>query len=250
MSFKVLKFATIITAILVTVVPDPADALVAQSASSAMRSDNFVGDSNSNKTELKKLQKERERQRKEEQKRQEKALRDQKKRMELQQKLNALRQKEQARGTENGIPASNSDNEQQEIEKQLQQLNSSLGNASKKASSPEVPYTKSYASKLFQTYSGHITIEQKNIPKKIAVTKGSTIQLNLENKPGTIWYIVNDDKVAKIKSNKENGSVRNVVLEATGKGSTKLIFDNILTENNNYKVLTTKRMRLIVDNAK
>lgn len=250
MSFKALKFATIITAILVTAMPDPADALVAQSASSAMRSDNFVGDSNSNRAELKKRQKERERQRKEEQKHREKELREQKKRMELQQKLNSLRQKEQAREVDGGIPSGSLDNERQEIEKQLQQLNSSSGNTAKKTSSSDIPYTKSYASKLFQTYSGHITIEQKNIPKKIAVTKGSTIQLNLENKPGTIWYIVNDDKVAKVKSNKENGPVRNVVLEAVGKGSTKLIFDNILTENNNYKVLTTKRMRLIVDDAK
>lgn len=250
MSFKGLKLAAAIAAIFIAAVPDPAGAIVIQNASSALRSDNFVKASNSDRADLKKRQKERERQRKEEQKRQEKEQQEQKKRLELQNRLNTLRQKETAAGAVGGISSESIDNERQEIEKQLRQLNIDSGYNAPKTSSSEVPYMKSYASKLFQTYSGHITIEQKNIPKKIAVTKGSTIQLNLENKPGTIWYIVNDDKIAKIKSNEENGAVRNVILEATGKGSTKLIFDNILTQDNNYKVLTTKRMRLIVDDAK
>ena len=58
-------------------------------------------------------------------------------------------------------------------------------------------YTKKYASKLFKTYSGYITIEQKNIPNRLSVTQGSTIQINLLEKPDTIWYVeLNEDGTA------------------------------------------------------
>lgn len=250
MKFISLKSTAILIAVWAVLYPDISGALVAQSASSALRGDIFVKDSSPNRKAIEKRQKEREKRRQEEQKRREKALKEAQKRQELQQKLNVLKENERTRQSDDATASQDTERQKNEIENQLRQLESSANNTTETSSSKDVSYTKSYASKLFQTYSGHITIEQKNIPTKIAVTKGSTVQFNLENKPGTIWYIVNDDKIAKIKSNTESGTGRKVILEATGKGSTKLIFDNILTQDGNYKVLTTKRMRLIVDDAK
>lgn len=108
------------------------------------------------------------------------------------------------------------------------------------------PYTK-HASKLFQTYSGHITIEQNNIPRRIAISKGSTLQLNLNEQKDAIWNIETNNKIVRIKSNTVNGDKRILILEAVNKGKTKLLIDNILTQKNNYKVLVKKRMLLIVD---
>lgn len=250
MKFIILKSTAILIAIWAALYPNASEALVAQNASSALRSDIFVKESRPDRKAIEKRQKEREKRRQEEQKQREKALKEAQKRQELQQKLNTLKENEREKQLNDTTVSQDAERQKNEIENQLRQLENSAGKTAGTSSSKDVSYTKSYASKLFQTYSGHITIEQKNIPKKIAVTKGSTIQLNLENKPETIWYIVNDDKVAKIKTNKENGSVRNVILEASGKGSTMLILDNILTKDNDYKVLTTKRMRLIVDDAK
>ncbi len=249
MKFISLKSTAILIAVWTVLYPDISGALVAQNASSALRNDIFVKEARPDRKVIEKRQKEREKRRQEEQKRREKALKEAQKRQELQQKLNVLKENEQIGSSDDAAVFQDEESPKNEIETQLQQQESSTGKTAE-TSSKDVSYTKSYASKLFQTYSGHITIEQKNIPSKIAVTKGSTLQFNLENKPGTIWYIVNDDKIAKIKSNTESGTGRKVILEATGKGSTKLIFDNILTQDGNYKVLTTKRMRLIVDNAK
>lgn len=250
MKFISLKSTALLLAIWAVFYPDISGAVVAQNASSALGSDIFVRDSSSERAALKKRKKEQEQRRKEEQKRREKALKESQMKRERQQKLNTLKESEITEHSDYEMISHDDEFSRNETENQAIQAESSARNAVETSSSKNVSYAKSYASKLFQTYSGHITIEQKNIPSKIAVTKGSTIQFNLENKPGTIWYIVNDDKIAKIKSNTENGAVRKVVVEAVGKGSARLIFDNILTQDGNYKVLTTKRMRLIVDNAK
>lgn len=178
MNFRGIKAATILAAVLLTAQSNNAGALVAQSASSALHSDTFVG------------------------------------------------------GTNNSAKRE------------------SVSHRKKEAFGKGDSYAKTYASKLFQTYSGHITIEQKNIPNKISVTRGSTIQLNLENRPDSTWYVVTDDKVARINSNATNGNMTKIVLEAVGNGTTKLILDNVLAQDDKYKVLTTKRMRLIVVETK
>lgn len=250
MKFINLKSTVILIVVWAALYPSISGALVAQNASSALRGDIFVKDSSLDRAAIKKRQQEQEKRRQEKQKQREKALKEAQKRQELQQKLNTLKENERTKQSDDTTTSQDLERQKIDIENQLRQLGSSAGNTAATSSTKDVSYAKSYASKLFQTYSGHITIEQKNIPTKIAVTKGSTVQFNLENKPGTIWYIVNDDKIAKIKSNTESGTGRKVILEATGKGSTKLIFDNILTQDGNYKVLTTKRMRLIVDDAK
>ena len=108
-------------------------------------------------------------------------------------------------------------------------------------------YTKKYASKLFKSYSGYITIEQKNIPSRIGVTKGSTIQINLQETPDTIWNIELDEKIGKITLNKVNGNQRTLVIQAVNSGSTRLFLDNISIKDNNYRVIFSKKMSLMVD---
>lgn len=116
-----------------------------------------------------------------------------------------------------------------------------------RTTAPAVDYNKHYASKLFSTLSGHITIEQKNIPKRIGITQGSTIQLNLKNDPNTLWFFELDNKVAKIKSDKANGDQRTVIIETVGKGNTKMILDYLSTKTSEYKVILSKRMLIMVD---
>lgn len=108
-------------------------------------------------------------------------------------------------------------------------------------------YTKKYASKLFKTYSGHITIEQKNIPSRLGVTKGSTIQFNLLETPDTIWHIEIDKKIGKISSNKADGGQRILVIQAIDTGTTPLFLDNISIKDNKYRVIFSKKMSLVVD---
>lgn len=143
---------------------------------------------------------------------------------------------------------SNSDTnrETREAEKAKQKTKDSKAAQTTSHSEPASPYTK-HASKLFQTYSGHITIEQNNIPRRIAISKGSTLQLNLNEQKDTIWNIEMNNKIARIKSDTVNGDKKILILEAINKGKTKLLIDNILTQKNNYKVLVKKRMLLIVD---
>ena len=108
-------------------------------------------------------------------------------------------------------------------------------------------YTKKYASKLFKTYSGYITIEQKNIPSRIGVTKGSTIQFNLKETPDAIWYVELDEKIGKIISNKVNGNQRILIIQAINAGNTRLFLDNISIKDKKYKVIFSKKMSLLVD---
>lgn len=123
----------------------------------------------------------------------------------------------------------------------------SQATASQESQTPAPDYNKHYASKLFSTLSGHITIEQKNIPKRIGITQGSTIQLNLKNDPDTLWFFDLDNKIAKIKSNTTEGDHRVVIIEALEKGNTKMIVDYLSTKTSAYKVISSKRMLIMVD---
>lgn len=108
-------------------------------------------------------------------------------------------------------------------------------------------YTKKYASKLFKTYSGYITIEQKNIPNRLSVTQGSTIQINLLEKPDTIWYVELNEDVGRIMLNKVEGNKRTLVIRTINEGKTRLFLDNISIKNNKYKVIFSKKMSLLVE---
>ena len=108
-------------------------------------------------------------------------------------------------------------------------------------------YSKKYAKKLFKTFSGHITIEQENIPQRLGVTKGSTIQLNLEETPDTIWSIDLDEKIGKITVNRVTGQKRIVIIQAVASGNTRLFLDNISIKDKKYRVIFSKKMTLLVD---
>lgn len=108
-------------------------------------------------------------------------------------------------------------------------------------------YTKKYASKLFKTFSGHITIEQENIPKRLSVTKGSTIQFNLTETPNAFWNVDLDEKIGKILINQVNGNQRFLVIQAVAPGNTRLFLDHISTQKNKFKVIFNRNMSLLVD---
>lgn len=243
-------------------------AVVAQSGSAALRSDIFVNDSKkSSDVERRKRERATAKQKAEEKKAAEEKAKIEKKRQELLKTKRTLqdledfdcpnRQVQVYQGDKlvETYTKSNVAAKKREIENELKRLDA-LG--PKKATStaetsdtanPEAGanYAKHYASKLFQTYSGHITVEQQNIPRKIAVSKGSTMQFNLNEMADTIWNIELNEKVAKIKSNTVQGDKRIVILETLNNGNSKLLFDQISVKPNNYKVLTRKRMLLIVD---
>ena len=108
-------------------------------------------------------------------------------------------------------------------------------------------YTQKYASKLFQTFSGYITVEQKDIPNRLGVTKGSTIQFNLVETPDAIWAVELDEKIGKILRNSSDGKTRTLVIQAVAAGNTRLFLDNISTKDNDYRIIFSKKMSLLVD---
>ena len=108
-------------------------------------------------------------------------------------------------------------------------------------------YTQKYASKLFQTFSGYITIEQKNIPNRLGVTKGSFIQFNLEEIPESIWSIEIDENIGKILKNEVVENQRVVVIQIIASGNTRLFLDNISVKDNKYRTIYSKKMSLLVD---
>lgn len=230
--FKILPYAALCLLLAGT---SPAQAVVAQSANDALSSDIFVG-GKKDTSNAKAIADSNKKNRAEEARRKADAER-----------RKAEREKREAAQKASGgavfLPGSQSVNTQ----------NVSLPTASGKNSvsdaddTPAVDINKHYASKLFSSLSGHITIEQKNIPRKISVTQGSTVQLNLENDPDTLWYFSFDKDVAKIKSDKTSGNVRTVVFETVGRGKTRIIMDYISTKTSAYKVIFTKRMLLMVD---
>lgn len=230
MRFNYIKMvAILISFALFVFVSMPASAVVMQSSSSALRNDMFVKGSSKKKTNKKTNIK---KNRKEDKKKQVNIKAEKKNDSSL--AVIPLRETQQEEVD---------NNPQKTIEKEIKDT----PKESRSNYQSQIPYTKTYAAKLFKTLSGHITIEQKNIPKKIAVTQGSTLQLDLEEKPEAIWYVDIDESIAKISSNTVNGNTRSIVLETIGKGIFRLSLDNISVKNSDYKVLSTKKMRLIVD---
>lgn len=125
-------------------------------------------------------------------------------------------------------------------------------NIQKKTSSTKDPnagygYTQKYASKLFKAYSGYITIEQENIPRKLNIVKGSSIQFNLTEIPDAIWNVDVDEKIAQIVSNKVEKDKRIVVIKLISSGNCRLFLDNISIKDNKYRVIFNKKMSLLVE---
>lgn len=123
---------------------------------------------------------------------------------------------------------------------------------SSSASAPQNPdagygYTQKYASKLFKSYSGYITVEQKDIPKRLSITKGSTLQINLIETPDSIWNVELDENIGKITINKVQGNRRILVIHAINTGSTRLFLDNVSIKDNKYRVIFSKKMSLTVE---
>lgn len=108
-------------------------------------------------------------------------------------------------------------------------------------------YNKKFASRFFKTISGYITIEQKNLPRKIAISNGSTIELQLDGDADTFWYTTVNDEVLKVEKNKLVNGHTIVILKAIGKGASRVILDHISSQTSSYKVLTTKKFIVIVD---
>ena len=79
------------------------------------------------------------------------------------------------------------------------------------------------------------------------MTKGSTIQLNLEETPDTIWSIDLDEKIGKITVNRVTGQKRIVIIQAVSSGNTRLFLDNISIKDKKYRVIFSKKMTLLVD---
>lgn len=218
-----------------------ANAVVAQSASSALRSDTFVGNDKNTANEKalnaakKKLQKEAA----------EKKAKAQKEREKL-----ARQALEQAKGNM-GTVSTKSSNLSNTLDELTNSMSKSVDAAKDddetRADAPYVNANKHYAAKLFSSLSGHITIEEKNIPKKISVTKGSTIQLNLQDAPETEWFFSFDKSKAKIIKNTVSGNQRIVIFETIDQGRTKIVMDYLSTKPSDYKVLLTKKMVLLVD---
>ena len=275
MNFRCVIFLSGLFALLFSGLAGNAGAVVAQSGSSALSNDIFVkgrsSDSGRTKESERREREARKRQEAREQKAAEERAKIERKRQELLKTRRSLQNLEdidcpnrQVQVFEGGklvdtYTKSNVSAKKREIDNELRRLDEQSaklsGSAASQVSTPAESsnpeagpaYAKHYASKLFQTYSGHITIEQKNIPRKIAITKGSTVQLNLAETKDAIWHIETNDKVAKVKSNAVQGDKRIVIFEGVGKGNAKLLLDNISVKPNDYKVLVRKRMLLIVD---
>lgn len=108
-------------------------------------------------------------------------------------------------------------------------------------------YSKAYAKKIFKSYSGYITIEQENIPRRLNVTKGSYVQFNLTEKEDAIWHFDLNEDIGKIILNKVENGKRTLVIMAIAPGNTRLFLDNISVKDNNFRSLFSKDMLLMVD---
>lgn len=221
---------------LLSLFPSTADAVVAMSASSAMRGDNFVGNSGvtsgggfSNSSAGAKEERE---QSAADARARRKELHEQILEKSRSGKLNSLVTISPSKAAKEIMPAEETQNKEE----------TPAVNAV-----PVSEYNKKYASKFFKTISGHITIEQKNLPRKISVSKGSVIELHLKGSEDTFWFLSTNEKSVKVEKNKfENGQTV-VVLSAAGKGASRIIMDYISKKSSNYKVLATKKFIVLVD---
>ena len=107
-------------------------------------------------------------------------------------------------------------------------------------------YNKTYASKIFKSYSGHITIRQKDIPARLNVKKGSTIQFNLQETPETVWNVEIDENIGKVVVNQVQGNIRMIIIQTNNIGNCVVYLDSVSLKNKQYKVTYSKQMTLIV----
>lgn len=203
-----------------------AEAMVAMNASSAMRSDNFVGGSNSGgssrSSSTSARQAERER---------------------IAEEAEARRKA--VHESFRNQTKNQSDSATKEPPAPMVKTEEEITPAASSGSASE--YNKKFASRFFKTISGYITIEQKNLPRKIAISNGSTIELQLDGDADTFWYTTVNDEVLKVEKNKLVNGHTIVILKAIGKGASRVILDHISSQTSSYKVLTTKKFIVIVD---
>lgn len=200
----------------------PAEALVAQRASSALRSDNFVdtGSSSSGRSSFSSSSKREDRKQQIEAAKQKRKAAHEKflnKNKNTRTKASAARKQEADRDT---APA--------------ETLNST-------------EYKKQLASRFPKAISGYITIEQENLPRRIVISKDAVIQLELDAKESAFWFTQVNENILSVQKNEINDGKTIIVLQPTMAGSSRVILDFISQNGNDYKVLTTKRFNIIVD---
>lgn len=223
---------------LFSLLPLPAQAVVAMSASSAMRGDNFVGNSGGasgswDNSSASAKREERERA----------AAEARARRQEIHEQI--LQQSQNSSLKKLIVVSSPAKEEEQKTDVVPVIDTPAIKTPVHDLSASE--YNKKYASRFFKTVSGHITIEQKNIPRKISVSQGSTIELRLKGSEDTFWFLSVNEKVIKVEKNKyENGEVV-VILSTIGKGASRIIMDYISKKTSEYKVLGTKKFIVLVD---
>lgn len=242
----VLSLSVLLFGMIVSLYATPAQAVVSQSASSAMRNDIFVKDDEGD-AQHKKLMREKEKRQKEMEKEQKKRQREAESAAKEKQKaaLEKATQTDKSNADKIKKQAEIKSKEPEKIPEKQTPKASDIKLDTIKDSGPD--YAKSYASKMFKTLSGYITIEQANLPRRISVTKGSTLQLNLKNEPDTFWNVEVDPKLLKIRTNQAQDGQWVVVIETLANGSSSVIMDYISTQTSNYKVLSTKKFNIWVN---
>ncbi len=109
-------------------------------------------------------------------------------------------------------------------------------------------FNRSCAAKLFGKLCGNLVFTEDKMPPKVNVVKGSTIELQLENKDRDFWKILNSKKnvLQKQVVAKENGTLI-VKYKAKSKGATKLSLYNMAKSNDDYVVKKVKFFKVYVD---
>lgn len=107
-------------------------------------------------------------------------------------------------------------------------------------------YNKNFAAKRFQTLSGHLTLEQNKLPRRLSVEKGTTLQFNLKEIPNAIWNVEINEKIGKVIQNKVIDNQRIITIQTLSQGKSRIYLDNISTKDNQYKALFNKKLLLVV----
>lgn len=101
-------------------------------------------------------------------------------------------------------------------------------------------YAKSYARQLFPVFEGNVTFEEKNIPNKIFVKKGTLIQFLLADSENGFWIVsVNKHILQNISQNKNYQD--NIQIKALKKGNSQIVLEFLTHQDGKYKV--TKKLR-------
>ena len=202
----------------------PAEALVAQSASSALRNDVFVdtSSSSSGRSSYSSSSKQADRKKQiEEAKKKRKAAHEK-----------FLNQKSNDKGNVSATTKTES------VATSASSTSSDTHNATE--------YQKKLASRFQKAISGYITIEQKNLPKRIVISRDAVVQLELDAQADAFWYVqLNEDALSVQKNEVEDGKTV-VVLNPVGKGASKVILDFISQSGTEHKVLATKKFNIVV----